>query len=133
MILRLSTRRSSAGGTQIGRRFGSAGIWYQQIPDSVLLYQAFLGESRLGVMPGKVSLERVPVNLRLPKVIVAAIERIMPAEGFPTRQAFIEQAIREKVDRWKSAGGRIPEDPGPAGLVEEVRQGSGPGGRRRAP
>ena len=41
---------------------------------------------------------------------------------------FARQAIREKLDRWKAAGHRLPEGPGPADLVEEVRR-----ERRRAP
>ena len=68
------------------------------------------------------------VNLRLPVVLLSALEAVAKAEGFSDRQTFIEQAIREKLDRWKSAGHRLPEGPSPADVAEEVRS-----GRRRVP
>ena len=52
-------------------------------------------------MPGgKVTVDRERVTLRLPRVLLGAAERIMRSEGWANRQAFIEQAVREKVERW---------------------------------
>ena len=39
--------------------------------------------------------------IRLPTVLLETVERIARAEGWANRQAFIEQAVREKVERWK--------------------------------
>ena len=53
-------------------------------------------------MPGpKVTVNRTRLTLWLPTVLVDTLERITQAEGWANRQAFIEQAVREKVERWK--------------------------------
>lgn len=52
-------------------------------------------------MPGsKVTTDRKPVNLRLPTVLIVRIERLVESEGYANRQAFIEEAIREKIARY---------------------------------
>ena len=63
-------------------------------------------------MPGaKVTTERRPVNLRLPTVLIERIERLVASEGYANRQAFIEEAIREKLAQHVRAfPGQPPSD-----------------------
>ncbi|MGD0249270.1 MAG: ribbon-helix-helix domain-containing protein [Thermoplasmata archaeon] len=49
----------------------------------------------------KQTTERTPVMVRLPKVLIDQIVEVAESEGWSNRQAFIEQAVREKLERWK--------------------------------
>lgn len=101
MIFARSTRLRSSGLTQIGRRFGSVSIWHLLVPHGATIYQRFYGRARYLSVPGnKVTTERERVTLRLPRVLLNGVSAIVRAEGWANRQAFIEQAVREKVDRW---------------------------------
>ena len=87
-------------------------------------------------MPGKkVTTHREPFGLRLPSVLIRQIEFITEREGYSNRQAFVEQSIREKIDRWKAAGNSFPSLPGSEGPPEAVKARAENAGqeRKRAP
>ena len=52
------------------------------------------------VRGSKVTVSRKAIMVRIPVVLLKAVERITEVEGWANRQAFIEQAVREKVERW---------------------------------
>ena len=77
--------------------------------------------------PGKVPLEKV--TLAIPADLYADVSNIVKmGRRWISEADFIRHAIANEVERWKSAGHRLPEGPGPGDLVEEVRR-----ERRRAP
>ena len=77
--------------------------------------------------PGKVPLEKV--TLAIPADLYADVSNIVKmGRRWISEADFIRHAIANEVDRWKAAGHRLPEGPGPGDLVEEVRR-----ERRRAP
>ena len=49
----------------------------------------------------KVTVPRKAIMVRVPVVLLRTIERITEVEGWGNRQAFMEQALREKVERWE--------------------------------
>ena len=76
---------------------------------------------------GSVRLEKVQVGI--PEGTYREIEQAVRATGqWMSVVDFLREAAKEKLERWKSAGHRLPEGPGPADLVDEVRR-----ERRRAP
>ena len=89
-------------------------------------------------MPGPKK-SRVPVEkltVTLPQGMYQEVIGIINVEhGWLSAIDFIREATKEKVDRWKSAGHRLPEGPSPADLVEEVRarRAAETPERRRAP
>ena len=76
---------------------------------------------------GSVRLEKIQVGL--PEGTYRDIEQVVRSSGqWMSVVDFVREAAKEKLDRWKAAGHRIPEGPGPADLVDEVRR-----ERRRVP
>lgn len=49
----------------------------------------------------KITVSRKAIMVRFPTVLLKAVERITEVEGWANRQAFVEQAVREKVERWE--------------------------------
>ena len=49
----------------------------------------------------KVTVQPRAIMVRVPAVLLGAVERIAEAEGWANRQAVMEQALREKVERWE--------------------------------
>ena len=77
--------------------------------------------------PGKVPLEKV--TLAIPAELYSDVSSIVKTgRRWISEADFIRNAIANEVERWKSAGHRLPEGTGPADLVDEVRR-----ERRRAP
>lgn len=77
--------------------------------------------------PGKVPLEKV--TLAIPSDLYADVRSIVRSgRRWISEADFIRHAVANEVERWKAAGHRLPEGPGPADLVEEVRR-----ERKRAP
>ena len=69
------------------------------------------------------------LTLSLPVALLEQINFIVQREGRWTSDLeFIRWAVVSEIDRWKAAGHRLPEGPGPADLLGEVKQ-----ERRRAP
>ena len=77
--------------------------------------------------PGKVPLEKV--TLAIPADLYADVTQIVRlGRRWISEADFIRHAVANEVDRWKSAGHRLPEGPSPAEVVEGVRP-----DRKRAP
>ncbi len=76
---------------------------------------------------GSVRLEKVQVGI--PEGTYREIEQAVRSSAqWMSVVDFLREAAKEKLERWKSAGHRLPEGPGPEGLLDEVRR-----DRRRAP
>ena len=85
-----------------------------------------------GPTKGRAPVERVEV--RVPTGVYSDFDRIVGLERrWKSVADFLLEAGKHEVERWKSAGHRLPEGPSPADLVEEVRarrEAEGPGRRR---
>ena len=64
---------------------------------------------------------RTQVTVELAPVTKQALEEIVRRGESLSVQDFVRRAVDEKLDRWKTAGHRLPEGQSPADLVEEVR------------
>ena len=87
-----------------------------------------------GPTKGRAPVERVEV--RIPTGVYADFDRVVTIERrWKSVADFLLEAGKREVDRWKSAGHRLPEGPSPADLVEEVRarRAAETPERRRAP
>lgn len=81
---------------------------------------------------GSVRLEKIQVGL--PEGTYRDIEQAVKTSGqWMSVVDFLREAAKEKLERWKAAGHSLPEGPGPAGVVEEVRAREGATARRRGP
>ena len=81
---------------------------------------------------GKQPYERL--HIAVPRGLFKEAEAVVEREGrWMSMADFAREAIHEKVERWKAAGHSLPEGPGPAGVVEEVRAREAATARRRAP
>lgn len=84
-----------------------------------------------GRTKGGVRLEKVQVGL--PEGVYDQIERIVTTAGeWMSVADFLREAAKEKLDRWKSAGHKLPEGQSPAEIAESVRAREVTA-RRRAP
>ena len=76
---------------------------------------------------GRVAVVRLQVSL--PLGLYEEVEQIVKqGRRWLSAVDFVRWATGNEVERWKSAGHRLPEGPGPADLVDEVRR-----ERRRVP
>ena len=83
---------------------------------------------------GKHPYERL--HIAVPIGLFREAEAVVQSEGkWLSLADFARDAIKEKVDRWKASGHRLPEGPGPGDLVERVRarEPAAPKSRRPSP
>lgn len=82
--------------------------------------------------PGKVPLKKV--TLAMPEELYTEVEHIVRiGRRWISEADFIRNAVANEVERWKAAGHRLPEGPGPGDLVEEVRAREASNRRPRKP
>ena len=72
--------------------------------------------------------------MRIPVGIYADFNSIVSREmRWKSVADFLLEAGKEKLDRWKAEGHVLPAEPGPAGVVEEVRREAQTRTRTRVP
>lgn len=83
--------------------------------------------------PGKVPLEKI--TLSFPADTLKDVRSIVSsAHRWISEADFIRHAVANEVQRYQAAGHRLPEGPGPADLVDQVRaRATGSRPRKSAP